>query len=171
MPGPLTEAQLTSALVSFPHREPVCSATGQMSTAQQPRNSTHPGLPNLKERNGTVFLRSGGDRGIRRAEKKNRRDARGMGQSASLTPPYIHPTSHTRESQCTDNANTSQQGDSVSRIIILPQILIHVQAETILAIPTVPFVTTSAIEHRSRTRTGRKERGKAESFAMSAEAC
>jgi hypothetical protein len=131
MPGPLPEAQLTSDLVSFPYREPVCFADGQTSTAQQLRSSTRPGLPNLKEGNGTVFLRSGGDRGIRRAEKKNRRDARGMGQSASLTPPYIYPTSRTGESQCTDEANTSQQGDSVSRIIIPPQIPIHVQAETI----------------------------------------
>ena len=147
MRGPLTEAQLTIDLASFPYREPVCSATGQMSTAQQPRSSTHSGLPDLKERNVTVFLRSGGDRGIRRAEKKNRRDARGMGQSASLTPPCIHPTSRTGESQCTDAANTSQQGDSVSGIIILLQILIHVQAETILPFPTVPLTTESA--HRT----------------------
>lgn len=83
-----------------------------------------------------------------------------MGQSASLTPPYVHPTSRTGESQCTDEANTSQQGDSVSGIIILPQIPIHVHTETILAFPTVPLVTASAIGHRSRARTGRKERGK-----------
>ena len=71
-----------------------------------------------------------------------------MRQSASLTPPYIHPTSRTDESQCTDEANTLQQGDSVSGIIILPQILIHVQAETILPFPTVPLITESAIGHQ-----------------------
>lgn len=87
-----------------------------------------------------------------------------MGQSASLTPPYIHPTSRTGESQCTNEANTSQQGDSVSRIIIPPQIQIHVQTETIQAFPTVPLVTASAIGLRSLARKGKgirnAERGK-----------
>ena len=107
MPGPLPEAQLPMDLASFPYRKPVCFADEQMSTAQQLRSSTRPGVPDLREGNGTVFLRSGGDRGIRRAENKNRRVARGMGQSVSLTPLYVYLTSHTSESQCTDEANTS----------------------------------------------------------------
>jgi hypothetical protein len=87
-----------------------------------------------------------------------------MGQSATLTPPCVHPTSRTGESQCTDEANTSQQGDSVSGIIIPPQIQIHVQTETVLAFPTVPLVTASAIGLRSLVRKGKgirnAERGK-----------
>lgn len=45
-PGPLTEAQLTIDLASFPYREHVFSATAQMPTGRQSRDSTCPGLAN-----------------------------------------------------------------------------------------------------------------------------